>query len=246
MPSPGPIGRPAAPGQSAGGAAPQPAPMGPAYEAASGAVATPPVSSASPAALPVQRAVTPTPSVPLGRPTEGRAPGAASPQAPFPSVLAGPGSGPAHMGQRPTEGAPAAVQRAAASPAAPQPPVHAHSLAYPSTPLPPTTASRTSPTVQRDAAATPAPTPTAPAPTPPPAATSRTARTSSQTRDSGTQTKRTTTSTATQTAGFDARSLTEGQFDELVHRLIGPLTRLLRTEFRLDRERIGKLRDPRR
>ncbi|WP_039937967.1 hypothetical protein [Streptomyces himastatinicus] len=100
--------------------------------------------------------------------------------------------------------------------------------------------------MQRDAAATPAPTPTAPAPTPPPAATSRTARTSSQTRDSGTQTKRTTTSTATQTAGFDARSLTEGQFDELVHRLIGPLTRLLRTEFRLDRERIGKLRDPRR
>ncbi|MGW2326525.1 hypothetical protein ACWC5C_12245 [Streptomyces sp. NPDC001700] len=48
------------------------------------------------------------------------------------------------------------------------------------------------------------------------------------------------------TAEFDARALTDGQFDELVHRLIGPLTRLLRTEFRLDRERIGKLRDPRR
>jgi len=113
---------------------------------------------------------------------------------------------------------------------------------------------RTSPTVQRrDAVPTPAPTPTAPvtpphqppeAATPPPAA-SRTARTSSQTRDSGAQ-KRTTTSAATQTAAFDARALTEGQFDELVHRLIGPLTRLLRTEFRLDRERIGKLRDPRR
>ncbi|NBM20150.1 hypothetical protein GUY61_32300 [Streptomyces sp. GC420] len=44
---------------------------------------------------------------------------------------------------------------------------------------------------------------------------------------------------------FDARSLTDGQLDELTHRLIGPLTRLLRTELRLDRERIGKLRDPR-
>ncbi|MFI2351774.1 hypothetical protein ACH492_33160 [Streptomyces sp. NPDC019443] len=47
-------------------------------------------------------------------------------------------------------------------------------------------------------------------------------------------------------AAFDARHLTDGQVDELTHRLIGPLTRLLRTELRLDRERIGKLRDPRR
>lgn len=47
-------------------------------------------------------------------------------------------------------------------------------------------------------------------------------------------------------ADFDARKLTDSQLDELVHRLIGPLTRLLRTEFRLDRERIGKLRDVRR
>ncbi|WP_405805285.1 hypothetical protein [Streptomyces sp. NBC_01187] len=45
---------------------------------------------------------------------------------------------------------------------------------------------------------------------------------------------------------FDAWALTDGQFDELVHRLIDPLTRLLRTEFRLDRERVGALRDPRR
>ncbi|WP_037772031.1 hypothetical protein [Streptomyces sclerotialus] len=46
--------------------------------------------------------------------------------------------------------------------------------------------------------------------------------------------------------GFDARELTDGQVDELTHRLIGPLTRLLRTELRMDRERIGRLRDPRR
>ncbi|MGW4105275.1 hypothetical protein ACWEGV_19635, partial [Streptomyces sp. NPDC004976] len=39
--------------------------------------------------------------------------------------------------------------------------------------------------------------------------------------------------------------LTDGQIDELTHRLLGPLTRLLRTELRMDRERIGRLRDPR-
>ncbi|MET9529858.1 hypothetical protein ABZY02_04700 [Streptomyces sp. NPDC006649] len=45
---------------------------------------------------------------------------------------------------------------------------------------------------------------------------------------------------------FDARELSDGQVDELTHRLMGPITRLLRTELRMDRERIGKLRDPRR
>ncbi|WP_328318690.1 hypothetical protein [Streptomyces sp. NBC_00388] len=45
---------------------------------------------------------------------------------------------------------------------------------------------------------------------------------------------------------FDARDLSDGQVDELTHRLIGPITRLLRTELRMDRERIGRLRDPRR
>jgi hypothetical protein len=48
------------------------------------------------------------------------------------------------------------------------------------------------------------------------------------------------------TTGFDARKLKDEQVDELTHKLIGPLTRLLRTELRLDRERIGRLRDPRR
>lgn len=45
---------------------------------------------------------------------------------------------------------------------------------------------------------------------------------------------------------FDPRTLTDFQLDELAHRLIGRITRLIRTELRLDRERIGKLRDPRR
>ncbi|MEU5655739.1 hypothetical protein ABZ802_08990 [Streptomyces sp. NPDC047737] len=47
------------------------------------------------------------------------------------------------------------------------------------------------------------------------------------------------------TSRFAPRELKEDQVAELVHRLIGPMTRLLRTELRLDRERIGKLRDPR-
>ncbi|MFD5266569.1 extensin [Streptomyces sp. NPDC058335] len=45
--------------------------------------------------------------------------------------------------------------------------------------------------------------------------------------------------------GFDPRALTDFQLDELTHRLTGRITRLLRTELRLDRERIGRLRDPR-
>ncbi|MFC4909631.1 hypothetical protein [Actinomadura gamaensis] len=38
----------------------------------------------------------------------------------------------------------------------------------------------------------------------------------------------------------------EPDLDELARRLVGPLSRLLRTELRLDRERMGRLRDPRR
>ncbi|GGM03646.1 hypothetical protein GCM10010129_53870 [Streptomyces fumigatiscleroticus] len=44
---------------------------------------------------------------------------------------------------------------------------------------------------------------------------------------------------------FNPRDLTDFQLDELTHRLTGRITRLLRTELRLDRERIGRLRDPR-
>ncbi|KAA0943229.1 hypothetical protein [Streptomyces apricus] len=52
--------------------------------------------------------------------------------------------------------------------------------------------------------------------------------------------------TAVAEGQFDPRSLTDFQLDELTHRLIGRITRLIRTELRLDRERIGRLRDPRR
>ncbi|ARX87309.1 hypothetical protein [Streptomyces alboflavus] len=45
---------------------------------------------------------------------------------------------------------------------------------------------------------------------------------------------------------FDPKDLTEFQLDELTHRMIGRITRLLRAELRMDRERIGRLRDDRR
>ncbi|MGW6818846.1 hypothetical protein [Streptomyces sp. NPDC055005] len=51
--------------------------------------------------------------------------------------------------------------------------------------------------------------------------------------------------TAVRAGSFDPRELTEFQLDELVHRIIDRVTRLVRTELRMDRERIGRLRDPR-
>ncbi|WP_328761394.1 MULTISPECIES: hypothetical protein [unclassified Streptomyces] len=51
--------------------------------------------------------------------------------------------------------------------------------------------------------------------------------------------------TAIPVGAFDPRDLTEFQLDELVHRIIDRVTRLVRAELRMDRERIGRLRDPR-
>ncbi|WP_157429859.1 hypothetical protein [Actinomadura oligospora] len=47
-------------------------------------------------------------------------------------------------------------------------------------------------------------------------------------------------------ADRNRKAATEPDLDELARRLVGPLSRLLRTELRLDRERVGRLRDPRR
>ncbi|MDF3303097.1 hypothetical protein P3H78_31705, partial [Streptomyces sp. K1PA1] len=44
---------------------------------------------------------------------------------------------------------------------------------------------------------------------------------------------------------FDPRALTDFQLDELAHRLVDRITRQIRTELRQDRERVGRLRDPR-
>lgn len=38
----------------------------------------------------------------------------------------------------------------------------------------------------------------------------------------------------------------DGELDELARRLVEPLARLLRAELRMDRERVGRLRDRRR
>jgi hypothetical protein len=50
----------------------------------------------------------------------------------------------------------------------------------------------------------------------------------------------------TATAGVPVTQASEREMDELARRLVGPISRLLRTELRLDRERVGRLRDTRR
>ncbi|SCD65654.1 hypothetical protein GA0115251_117131, partial [Streptomyces sp. TverLS-915] len=60
-----------------------------------------------------------------------------------------------------------------------------------------------------------------------------------------TETKRTGEPAPAPGTSFDPRALNDFQLDELTHRLTGRITRLLRTELRLDRERVGRLRDPR-
>ncbi|MFD5426748.1 hypothetical protein [Streptomyces sp. NPDC127084] len=97
------------------------------------------------------------------------------------------------------------------------------------------------PAVQRSATAPPMPPPPPTPPSPPPALQRRAAGPPPRT-PKGTDGD---TPSPGKPADFDARALTGAQIDELTHRLIGPLTRLLRTELRLDRERTGRLRDPR-
>lgn len=111
------------------------------------------------------------------------------------------------------------VQRASASPSA-APPVPGFTAA----------AARSAFTVQRN---------DAPASAPARASTSTSTSSSAASKDKDKEAK-------DEGTEFDARKLSDGQLDELTHRLISPLTRLLRAELRLDRERIGRLRDPRR
>ncbi|WP_416986823.1 extensin, partial [Streptomyces sp. T028] len=111
-----------------------------------------------------------------------------------------------------------------ATPRAPQQPT------TPTTPRAPMPAPISTPTVQRLAPPTPPAPPRTP-PKPPPAP-----------RSEPTEAR---TTAASPPPAFDPRALTDFQLDELTHRLTGRITRLLRTELRLDRERIGRLRDPR-
>ncbi|MFQ6147567.1 hypothetical protein ACLMNJ_31595 [Streptomyces seoulensis] len=90
---------------------------------------------------------------------------------------------------------------------------------------------------------TPTPAPTHRTPVPPPPPPTHTSRAAAPPPADATAPPE---YTAIPPGGFDPRELTDFQLDELVHRIIGRVTRLIRTELRLDRERIGKLRDPRR
>ncbi|MFD5510212.1 hypothetical protein ACFWIB_20860 [Streptomyces sp. NPDC127051] len=102
--------------------------------------------------------------------------------------------------------------------------------------------------VQRFSATPPVPhTPQSPPPPPPRTVQRATELTTHKTPTAHTQhaAHPTHTHAPVPDAAFNPRSLTEFQLDELTHRLISRITRQLRTEFRLDRERIGKLRDPR-
>ncbi|KUN75906.1 hypothetical protein AQJ64_40220 [Streptomyces griseoruber] len=117
--------------------------------------------------------------------------------------------------------APTTPVTAPQSPPAPRRPTPTQPLTLPVTPT-------STPTIQRLAPPTPPAPPRTP-PKPPPAPEP------AETRNGG----------ASPPPAFDPRALTDFQLDELTHRLTGRITRLLRTELRLDRERIGRLRDPR-
>ncbi|MGW0846128.1 extensin [Streptomyces sp. NPDC002787] len=198
----------------------------------------------------------PQPAVPLRRPT------------PATGRSASPGTGPAVQrltADKPTSRtaapltvAPATRPHAPQAPQAPQRP----------SPLPTRTVAQRQATDTTHTIATPktpgAPhTPTPPLTTPPPAVTQapppapaliQRAPETSLRPTAPTTTQRTAPAAPPPTsaadndsprAQFDPRSLTDFQLDELTHKLVGRITRLVRTELRLDRERIGKLRDPR-
>ncbi|WP_189785771.1 extensin [Streptomyces capitiformicae] len=149
--------------------------------------------------------------------------------------------------------APHAVQRIAAAkptqpqnpPSTPSPVTKVAHRRLPNTPKPPPTTPQAPPVTPASASA-PTPTPIQRAPAPPlrPAPTP-TPKGPTPTPTTPTPTTTTTTTTPPPDPQFDPRSLTDFQLDELTHKLIGRVTRLVRTELRLDRERIGKLRDPR-
>ncbi|MGW7295439.1 hypothetical protein ACWGIB_23990 [Streptomyces xiamenensis] len=119
------------------------------------------------------------------------------------------------------------------------------------------------PVARRAQPAPPAPTPPAPAPSPAPApkAARTVQRTPSASSPAGAPSVRwqsaavRTSSDAERSENADAfegrreatdpLDLSEFQLDQLSRKLISRITRLLRTELRLDRERIGRLRDNR-
>ncbi|MFI1352425.1 extensin [Streptomyces sp. NPDC020898] len=124
------------------------------------------------------------------------------------------------------------VQRTHPTP--PRPPIAGGAPAQPPVPSAPAAVR-----IQRMAApkSTPRSSPPPPSPPPPPA--------SSAPQPKAQQAQQAQQAQAAARPSFNAKDLDDHQLDELTHRLIDRVTRKVRTELRLDRERIGKLRDPR-
>ncbi|MFE5139447.1 hypothetical protein ACFRDV_17505 [Streptomyces fagopyri] len=123
-------------------------------------------------------------------------------------------------------------------------PVQRVSVAAPTPPAPNPVAPPVTPRVQRVVNPTAPPPPPPPTGPPPAYSASEPPSSPSSSGNRGGQSEQ--APPAYTPVDFNPRALTPGQIDELTHKLAGPITRLLRTELRLERERIGKLRDPRR
>ncbi|MGQ4516050.1 hypothetical protein [Streptomyces sp. DW26H14] len=212
-------------------------------------------------AIPVQRAAAgpvpaPAPSAsfglppaalaPFGLPPAGPAPFAEVPNAPVRTAPApvggtvqGPGPAPLASGAMPVRLRAARQTTATATPVQRMPKLTKETPATPVTQSPPVSGLPAFPSQSRQAA------PPAAAPTGQRQEAGNTSNARRKAAEDGRKSTKAAMSRKT-TGEFDARHLTDGQVDELLHRLVGPLTRMLRTEFRLDRERVGKLRDPRR
>ncbi|MET8286493.1 hypothetical protein ACGFWD_21605 [Streptomyces sp. NPDC048448] len=175
-----------------------------------------------------------SPNGPLGGTSSPAAGGSAGPAAP---------ARPANSGHRTGAAPRTAVPLTAVPPVPPLAlPVQRASVAPPAPPAPKPGTPPVTPHVQRVVNPTSPPPP--PPPTAPPPAYSASEPPSSSSGNRGVENEQ--APPAYTPVDFNPRALTPGQIDELTHKLAGPITRLLRTELRLERERIGKLRDPRR
>ncbi|MEU8525924.1 hypothetical protein AB0C77_10075 [Streptomyces sp. NPDC048629] len=188
--------------------------------------ATPP----SPAPTPLQRTVTtdpPAPSVPPGFAAVLQPYDAPLRPGPPPGELRRPEAVQRLLDAVPSSSAPQPPQSRPLAPALQRAPEHP-AIEHPATEPPPQPAVRTWPTIQREPAPEPAPAAEpAPAPVPAPAPPAQAPP------------------AAAPPGTAPPPAAPKESTDELVRRLIGPLSRLLRAELRLDRERAGVRLDPR-
>ncbi|MEU9365916.1 hypothetical protein AB0D71_14400 [Streptomyces avermitilis] len=236
--------------------------------AAAGAPAVPPpgglpTPATAPAARPtVQRAA---PAPPAHRTTATRHGGAAdpvrrtstaNPTNPIPPMLPVPPVPPAHPALNTTGSTPAPTKTSAGTPTPRAVPLTTTPAAPPialpvqrssaASPEPPAPAPAPTPQVQRVINSTSPPPYSAGPQPPPPPPPSGPPPAYSPNEPSASHSAGEEALPAYTPLDFNPRALTPGQIDELTHKMAGPIVRLLRTELRLERERIGRLRDPRR